>query len=313
MDIALPSDEFIKTSFQDACKTLGIENFEQSLKQTVIYDMTDGMRTSTQLKGSNAYYDGGIFVVRLMNIMRVLGMPACYVNVIEEKHRQRDNYSDIYDGLKLLYATYEEYAQKYGVRLNFVGDLETALEPSGSAGGFGESLKRLCQKTAGNTQFTANFLINYSLDWAMKHESYFTEFPKIDVTIRHTKLQFPTGMMLPPAISDFSSLMYVQQGSASSTWNDNQLIYLVAVALRSKILNESTQYFKQYADGERDFVRSQRETELYLVHRRPFVEKLIGDIMYAKIKTSSIPVAENVPQTKRMMITGNLGPEIYEF
>jgi hypothetical protein len=312
MDLNLPSEEFIKTSFQDACKTLGIENFEKSLKQTVIYDMTDGMRTSTLLKGADAYYDGGIFVLRLMNIMRVLGMPACYINVIEEKHRQRENYSDIYDGLKRLYAAYEEYAQKYGVKLNFVGDLETSLEPQGSSGIFGEKLKSLHQKTAGNTQFTANFLINYSLDWAMKHESFFAGFPKIDVTIRHTKLQFPTGMMLPPSISDFSSLMYVQQGSASSTWNDNQLIYLVAVALRSKILNESTQYFKQYAEGERDFVRSQRETELYLVHRRPFIEKLIGDIMYDKVKTSTIPAVGTLPQTKRMMITGNLGPEIYE-
>ncbi|MDR1993730.1 MAG: hypothetical protein LBQ98_09650 [Nitrososphaerota archaeon] len=312
MALNLPSEDFIKTSFQAACNTLGLENFEKSLKQTVIYDMTDGMRTSTLLKGADAYYDGGIFVLRLINIMRVLEMPACYINVIEEKHRQRENYSDIYDGLKRLYIDYAKYAQKYGVKLNFVGDLETALEPQGSSGIFGEKLKSLCQKTAANTQFTANFLINYSLDWAMKHESYFTGFPKIDVTIRHTKLQFPTGMMLPPSISDFSSLMYVQQGSASSTWSDNQLIYLVAVALRSKILNESTQYFKQYAEGERDFVRSQRETELYLVHRRPFIEKTIGDIMYDKIKTSSIPIASSIPQTKRMMITGNLGPEIYE-
>jgi hypothetical protein len=283
------------------------------MREAVIYDMTDGIRTSTLLNGADAYFDGGMFVLRLINILRVLGMPACYINVIEEKHRKRNNYSDIFEGLRKLHAVYEQYSNEYNVGLNFVGNLETSLEPQGFSGNFAKKLKKLQTKTKSKAKFNAYFLVNYSLDWAMRSESFFKEMPNVNVTIRHTKLQYPTGMMLPPSLSDLSSLVYVQQGSTSSTWSDTQLIYLVAVALRSKILNESTQYLKQYEEGERDFIRSQRESELYIVYRRPFVERLVRDIMYDKSNVSNIPVFGYPAQIKRALIAGSLGPEIYEF
>jgi hypothetical protein len=313
MKLELPPEDYIVKTFAEACKFLGIEQFEKSMIKTVIYEMTDGMRTSTTLRGPEAYFDGGIFSLRFMNILRVLGMPACYINVIEEKHKERDNYADIFEGLKRLYPIFSDYAEEYKVKLKFIGDLNIPLEPQGFPGNFAKDLRTLERKTKKNTNFTAYFLINYSLDWAMKNESFFSSMPNIDVTIRHTKFQYPTGMMLPPSKSDFSSLVYVQQGSSSSTWSDLQLIYLVALALRSKVLNESTQYLKRYEEGERDIIRSQRESELYMVHRRPIMERLIHDIFYEKVNDSSIPFLGYPPKTKRVILAGPLGPEIYEF
>jgi len=90
------------------------------------------------------------------------------------------------------------------------------------------------------------------------------------------------------------------------------LVYLVALALRSKILNETTQYFKRYEEGERDIIRSQRECELYFVHRRPFVEQLVRDIAYEKVKAKSVPFFAYPSKTKRVILAGPLGPEVYE-
>ncbi|MCW3999601.1 MAG: hypothetical protein NWE93_05130 [Candidatus Bathyarchaeota archaeon] len=296
----LLTDQTIKSRFQELCKTLDIENIDDELLRTVIYEMTDGMRTSTAQKGQDAYFDGGIFCLRVIHMLRVLGMPACYINVIEEKHKNRENYPDIFVGLKNLFPIYEEYAQKYNVKLCFLGDLGESLEPSGHAGNFALQLQELMRKTEKNTSFCAIFLINYSLDWAIKHPEIFRELPNIDVTVRHTKFQFPTGMMLPPYRSDFSSLMYVQQGSAGSTWSDQQLLTLIALSVRSKVLNSGTQYLKRYGAGEKELIRKQREEDLYFVHRQLFSEK--------SPQPSKYP-----PNSKRAVIAGSSGPETYEF
>lgn len=311
MELVFPSEEYISKTFVEACKALGIDRFEKNVKKTVIYEMTDGMRTSTTLEGSEAYFDGGIFSLRFINILRTLGMPACYVNVIEDRHRKRDNYADIFEGLKKLYRVFDKYAKDYGVKFKFLGDLNIQLEPPSVSGNFATDLKALERKTKNNTNFIAYFLINYSLDWAMENESFFMDLPNINVTIRHTKLQFPTGMMLPPSKSDYSSLVYVQQGSAGTTWTDLQLIYLVALALRSKILNEETQYLKQYEEGEREIIRSQREEGLYFVHRKPVAEQSVYGASPKKVK--DISASFSFPsQTKRVMLGGPFGPEIYE-
>ena len=298
MNVKLPSKQAVVEAFTEACQALGVEQIDDGLDDLVIYEMTDGMRTSTRLEGDNAYFDGGIFCLRFIHMLRILGMTSCYVNVIEEKHTLRDNYTHIFDGLKKLYPIYEEYAKQHNVRLVFLGDLEGSLEPKGYEGNFSEALKRLESKTEKNTSFTAYFLINYSLDWAMKNESKFESMPLLDVTVRHTKFQFPTGMMLPAAKSDFCSLIYVQQGSAGTTWSDEQIVQLITLALRSKLLNNGTQYLKSYKDGEKDAIRSKRENELFMVHRK----------LDATTSTS-----EREGSTKRAILAGPAGPEIYEF
>jgi hypothetical protein len=218
------------------------------------------------------------------------------VNVIEEKHTRRDNYSHIFEGLRKLYPIYSEYAMVHNVKLVFLGELNGSLEPTGFEGNFAAELRKLEQKTVANTGFTAYFLINYSLDWAMKNESKFAPMPLLDVTVRHTKFQFPTGMMLPASKSDFCSLIYVQQGSAGTTWSDEQIVQLIALALRSKLLNSGTQYLKSYKDGERDAIRSKREHELFMVHSKLADEK-----------------SAKVANLKRAILAGPAGPEIYEF
>ncbi|MCW4010107.1 MAG: hypothetical protein NWF05_05755 [Candidatus Bathyarchaeota archaeon] len=300
MNIKLPSEQAVVKAFAEASQALGVEQVDDSLKDLVIYEMTDGMRTSTQLEGDNAYFDGGIFCLRFIHMLRILGMSSCYVNVIEEKHTHRENYTHIFGGLRKLYPIYEEYAQQHNVRLIFLGDLEGSLEPKGYEGNFSQALKHLESKTEKNSGFTAYFLINYSLDWAMKNESKFASMPMLDVTVRHTKFQFPTGMMLPAAKSDFCSLIYVQQGSAGTTWSDEQIIQLITLALRSKLLNNGTQYLKCYKEGEKDAIRSKRETELFMVHRKLNAEK-------------AAEASGGAVSTKRAILAGPAGPEIYEF
>ncbi len=295
MDIQLPSEEHVTKAFSKAKLSLGIGQVDEKLRDLVIYEMTDGMRTSTRLEGDNAYFDGGMFCLRLIHMLRILGMSACYVNVIEEKHTRRDNYSHIFEGLRKLYPIFTKYAKEFNVRLVFLGDLNGSLEPKGFEGNFAAALKQLMDKTAANTRFTAYFLINYSLDWAMKNEAMFASMPLLDVTVRHTKFQFPTGMMLPASKSDFCSLIYVQQGSAGTTWSDDQIVRLIALALRSKLLNSGTQYLKSYKEGERDAIRSKRETELFMVHSRLAEESSASSCL------------------KRAILAGPAGPEVYEF
>ena len=302
MNIELPSEEGVVKAFAVARHALGIKPVDDNLKDVVIYEMTDGMRTSTRLEGGNAYFDGGVFCLRFIHMLRILGMSSCYVNVIEAKHTRRDNYSHIFEGLQKLYPLYAEYAKEHNVRLVFLGDLEGTLEPKGYQGNFSAELKKLEAKTEKNTGFTAYFLINYSLDWAMKNEAKFASMPMLDVTVRHTKFQFPTGMMLPAAKSDFCSLIYIQQGSAGTTWSDNQIVELIALALRSKLLNSGTQYLKTYEEGERDAIRSARENELFMIHQQLGSEK-----------AGEITKIGNLRNTKRAILAGPAGPEIYEF
>lgn len=303
MNITLPSEDHVIRAFAAACRSLDIYKDREGIRDLVIYEMTDGMRTSTRLEGSNAYFDGGVFCMRFIHMLKILGMSSCYINVIEEKHTLRDNYKNIFDGLRILFPIYAEYAKENNVRLVFLGDLSGQLEPKGDQGNFSEDLKKLELKTQENTGFTAYFLINYSLNWAMRNESKFTTVPLQDVIIRHTKLQFPTGMMLPPSKSDFCSLIYVQQGSAGTTWSDEQIVQLIAIALRSKLLNSGTQYLKRYKEGERDGIRSQRENEMYMIHRQITPEK----------SGNAANSCRTMFNTKRAILTGPAGPEIFEF
>jgi hypothetical protein len=306
----LPEGEEVLDTFLAACEALRIEHPLEKVRKMVIYEMTDGMRTSTDLEGSEAYVDGGIFSLRLFHILRILGSPACYINVIEERHRLRENYPQIYDALKRLYVIYDDYAAKFNVRLRFLGDLDSSIEPEGVSGHFAQDLKKLEEKTKNNSTFTAHFLINYSLDWAVKNEALFQLLPDVNVTVRHTKLQCPTGMMLPPSKSDYSSFVYVQQGSSSRTWTDPQLIYLVALALRSMMLNEATQYLKKYSSGERALVRSKREAEMYFVHEK--LGSLSFRVFTPEGKITAPPPTPHILR-KRVIIAGIFGPEIYEF
>jgi len=286
--------------FNEATGMLSVDNPYDKMSDLVIYEMTDGMRTSTRREGADAYFDGGVFSLRLLHILKLLGCRACYVNVIEERHRFRENYISIFEGLRRLYAMYEQYADENKVRLRFLGDLEAKLEPQGMAGDFSKNLRDLEERTDKNTAFTACFLVNYSLRWAMKNERLFDDLPDINTIVRHTKLQVPTDMLPPPSKSDYSSIVYVQQGSSSERWSDSQLIYLVAVALRCMMLNYGTQYLRIYSDKEKEMIRSEREDRSHLV---------LKDLVGARTQSTAEYPSRSNP--KRIIMAGPFGPEIY--
>lgn len=291
-------------TFEKATKFLEVENPYEKIKGLVIHELTDGMRTSTNLEGSDAYFDGGIFALRLIHILKTLGSPYCYINVIESKHKQRVNYISIFKALKRLYPVFEDYAMNYNIKLKFVGDLDSKLEPKGFSGNFAKELKDLENKTSRNTGFTSYFFINYSLNWAMKNDEFFKDMPDANIIIRHTKLQWPIGMLLPPSKSDYASIVYIQQGSSSKRWSDGQLICLTAISLRSFVTNYGTQYSKKYGIGENDLIRQTREDTLYL--KREELLNISGQPPFGII--TGFP-----PNTKRAIIASPFGPEIYEF
>ncbi len=285
--VELPDKDNITQTFAEMCKTLAIDNHENS-SRLVVYDMTDGMRTSTSLEGADAYFDGAMFALKLMHILKVEGSKTMYTNVAEEKHVARQNFPSILDALKRCPPIYEKYAQENDVRLVFLGDYHI-LDPSGN---FGRVLDNLTEKTENNKSFTSIYLLGYSLDWAIKHEDIIRSFPEINVTIRHTKMQLPTDMQLPYGKSDRSNLVYVQQGSSDINWSEKQLIGLSGIALRSMLVNEGTHYWKTYDLGEREAIKQERE---------------IGLLQLSNDLYSDAPPI----YPKRVIMTSPLGPEVY--
>lgn len=287
--------------FRMLCQRLNIDGSEKNMKNLVIYEMIDGMRTSAELSGIEAYIEGGLFSVRLIRFLKFLGAKACYINVTEEKHKQRSNYPEILEALRQLYPFYEEFVKHYKVKCKFLGRIEESLDDTSL---FMKELRVLEEDTASNAGFTACFLINYSLEWSLQNMDLFEELPDINVVIRHTKFQVPTGMLLPPSKSDNTSLVYVQQGAPSRTWSDHQILCLIALALRSMLLNYGTQYTKTYSAKEREEIRTKREIEAVLVHKQ---------LLEETIKLSPSPIAEKVYRNKRVILGTPFGPEIYEF
>ena len=293
-NLALRSDW--RASFEWIAEQLRLKRTRDLLSRLVIYEMTDGMRTSTAMTGAEAYVDGGLFVLRLIQHLAGLGSRAIYVNVIEQRHRQRENYQDIYQGLARLVPMYDDLASRIPVRYRFVGQIDETLAPVRTDIHLWDDLRELQSKTRDREGLAAYFLINYSLDWAYGQPRLFAGLPAINVIVRHAKLQVPTGMQLPPAISDLSSLVYAQQGSSSKNWTDFQLLCLIGIAARSAQVNEGTQYLKTYSREERDSIRTLREEDAFMKSLK-LVRNTLG------------PAGGR----KRAIIASPFGPEVYEF
>lgn len=297
---SLNKDDVTKI-FRGICRKLNIKSSEENMRNLVIYEMIDGMRTSADLGDTEAYIQGGFFSARLIYLLKLLGAKACYINVTEERHKFRLNYKTILNALRELYPFYEKYAESYNIKYKFLGKIGESTDDTTL---FMTELKLLENKTANKTGFIACFLINYSLEWAMQNLNLFETLPDVNVIIRHTKLQAPTGMLLPPSKSDNTSLVYVQQGAPSKTWSDYQILCLIALALRSMLSNQGTQYTKTYRAKERDIIKRKREIEAILVHKR-----LLGEENTQRVHL----LGENSYRTKRAILGTSFGPEIYEF
>ncbi|MFQ5815291.1 MAG: hypothetical protein ACE5G7_02225 [Candidatus Hydrothermarchaeaceae archaeon] len=292
----LPDDSVIKNAFADACKSLEIDGSRRNMAELVIYDMTDGTRTSTDLKGPEAYFDGGLFVMRFIHTLKILGSKNSYINVIHEGHKDRVNYRDIYAGMRRHVDAYREYALENDVRLRFLGKYDEKIDPRDVADyDLREDLMELERLTAGNTGHTAHFLINYSSRWAAEEAGeFYKALPAANVILRHAK-GYVNGDMWLYGKLDNNSFVYVQNGSSSVTWSDGQMVWLIALCLRSMLLSRGTHLSKKYAAGEREVLRQKREVELSFIHKSFYDE-------------SSEP-----QPPKRVIIFSSYGPEVYEF
>jgi len=289
------SDEKIFELFKRIAKNLEISFSENDLSELCVYDMTDGTRTSTTLQGKDAYVDGGLFALRFANVLRALGAKNVYLNVIHTGHKKRENYKDIYEGMTELVNVYLNYANEHNVRLKFLGNSNERIDTSNSKFNLWEILKDLEKKTEKNKGITMYILINFSTRWLSKHEEIFENLPEINVVVRHTK-GYINGDMQVFGRMDNYSLVYVQNGSSSINWSDNQMVYLAGVCLRSYLLNRGTHLTKTYTGNEKENIRKKRELELSLTHKD----------LYNREEN------ENKGK-KRAIIFSPIGPEIYEF
>lgn len=295
-----PDEGTINATFKEICKKLELSDCDDRIRDLVIYEMIDGMRTSTNLSGIQSYLDGGIFAARFIYFLKMLGAKTCYINVTEEKHALRDNYLHILRAMKQLYSSYEEFSRTHNIRCTFLGN---PIAQSKETRLFMKELMMLEERTAKNTDFLACFLINYSLTWAMQNPNTFATIPEVNVTIRHTKLQTPTSMLLPPSKSDNTSLVFIQQGASSATWSNYQMLCLIGIALRSMLMNYGTQYTKRYKVGENEKIRKKREIEAILVCKK-LQENKVENVFSSN---------QNVYLMKRAILGTPFGFEIYEF
>jgi len=310
--MCLPKDSEIRETFRQACGDVGVNGSKKDMESLVVYDMTDGTRTSTDLKGEDAYFDGGLFCLRMIHFLNVLGAKNVYINVIHEGHKKRANYEDIYKGMKKHVGVFAEFAKKYNVRLKFLGDYTSRIEPlklllrgrinkdktskmeASYRFDFRTVLGGLEKVTSKNTGMTAYFLINYSTKWADKKGAhYFKKLPNVNAVIRHTKGYINGDMWIFDKF-DNHTLVYAQNGSSSINWSDRQLLYLLAISLRSVMVNEGFHLSKKYAGSEKEIIRENREKKLEMV-----------DSDFYGGGEKKLP--------KRVIIFGPYGPEIYKF
>jgi hypothetical protein len=251
--------------FKEACQKLKIENPEENMKKTIIYLMTDGTRTASNLEGEAAYMDGSEFSKRFVHVVKTVGGKACYINVFEEFHQKRKDYSNIYSALVKVVPSWLDFVKKNNIRLKFIGKFDSSFSPDGKSEDLRKHLKMLENLTAKN-EFTAHIFINFSREWALENREFFDSMPNINSIIRFTKGQGVPESMLPPGKIEHESLVYIQQGSSSVNWSDKQIVFLVALALRSSERNMP--YFLQssYVENDRERIRKQREEERVFVN-----------------------------------------------
>ncbi len=291
-EIKFLEEDKVKEMFSDVCKHLDIKPTKEDIEKLVVYEMTDGQRTSTPLTNSwSNYYGGGMFCLRFIDMFKKLGGKNIVINVIHSRHKDRENYQDIYEGMCRLVKPFGEYASKNNVKLRFVGDYDETIAAPGATMDLRQALAQLTADTSKNTGLTAYFMINYTMDWLANggYEKIWKEVPQVNVILRHAKGYVNGDMWLPKKLDD-NSFMYVQNGSVNENWNDKQILYLIGIALRSVIVNRGTHYSKVYKGEEAKYVYTKREKELVMTHK-----------------------ALEQDYTKRAVIFSGVGPEIYEF
>tara|TARA_Y100000310_G_scaffold327924_1_gene395105 strand:+ start:185 stop:1063 length:879 start_codon:yes stop_codon:yes gene_type:complete len=281
----LPSQSNVQKMFDKACKKMKLTDKEKSaISDLAIYELTDGTRTTTDLKGWETYFDGGLFVMRLFYLLSQLGVKHSYVLTTGFKHQSRENYNEIIKALEKEVEVYHEFATKNNIKLKFVLDKKSLKKVKG----FLPALTKLEKETKNNTGITMYILINYDSDWAYKDKS-FKKLPNANVIIKHTKGQINEGLWLPGKLHG-NGFVYAQNGSMNQIWSDMDLIYLITCCLRSMTQHQGMQYASAYQGNEDQVIRHQREDKLYMIKKK------------FKFRPK-----------KRVVLFSKYGPEIYEF
>jgi hypothetical protein len=285
----------IKSMFKDFCEKLEIGDYEEHIPKLISYLMTDGTRTSTNLPQEKAYLDGADFSARFLEISKIVGCKDSYVNVFEEFHRFRGNYSKIYAALLKAVPVWKKFAMDNNMKLKFVGKLDETINPEGVEEDLRPHLKKLEELTKDN-EFGAYIFINFERLWAEKNRDLFRDWPTINAVIRFTKgLSAPELMWLPGKIR-YESLIYVQQGSSSINWSDRQITFLLAVALRAIMKNSPFYSKRDYPEKDRERIRKLREEKAVFVNK-DFYDKDLDEGKNAKV----------------VVIFSEVGPERYKF
>jgi hypothetical protein len=282
----LPGKEEIQEMYSKSCEKLGILDIKDNIKDLVIYELTDGTRTSLDTHDWKAYVDGGFFIMKLVHSLNSLGCKNFYVLTTGRNHRARDNYKEIIYALTNEVDVYRKFSMDNNIRMKFIGDIEN-LQYNGSDK-FRSALQALEEETSKNTGLTMWVLIDYSSDWAHGRDD-FKSLPPANVILKHTKGQVNEGLWLPGKLHG-NSFVYAQNASVGSKWSYRDIVHLISISLRSMNFHKGRQYSKSYSPEEIEEIKKRREESLEMVHKQ--LES---------------------PFSKRVVMFSHVGPEIYEF
>jgi len=249
----LESPSKIKEDFRHIWNTIvkninvniGTDTAFSELENLVIYEALDGSRSTCAFnKNINPQFEGPLYVIKFMHILKLLGAKTCCMMVHTSYNRDRGQTE-----FNNVICAIEEGApliKNYGIEnnvfcscmcINKNYELKTILND--------------ITESTRNGEFCTHFLFDYNEEWAETDVGLeaIKNLPEIDVHIRHTKFQFSGGWI--PGKMSKSVFLYSQNGSTYSNWDTNELITLISLSLLAKLFHKGEALGKIYKnDGE---------------------------------------------------------------
>lgn len=262
-----PDEAVLKERFHEIWGALE-EHMELSLtseealelfSSLVVYDIPDGTRSTLTVHPKvDVGMDAGLYCVALLHTLRSLGAPSCIIMTHTTYNRARgeEGMARILKIISRGSRPLKRYADRAGANVHWLG-----MKPGYELGNY---LRREFPVRT-TADFNAYFLIDYAEDLmedqSVRHE--FDRLPEIDVTIRHTKLNFAGGGWIPDKMLR-STFLYSQNGSLFSNWDFDELVALGTLSLLAKVLNSGEGLVKMYGDVDEVKRRYQlREIRLF--------------------------------------------------
>ncbi len=237
---------------------LSVDTAFSEFKNLVIYEALDGSRSTCAFnKNINPQFEGPLYVIKFMHILRLLGAKTCCIMIHTSYNRDRGQTEfnnvicSIEEGAPLI--------KNYGIEnnvfcscmyINKNYELKTILDD--------------ITESTRDGEFCTHFLFDYNEEWIATDSGLkaIKNLPEIDVHIRHTKFQFSGGWL--PGKMSRSVFLYSQNGSTYSNWDTNELITLISLSLLAKLLHKGEALDKIYKSEEEVIQRyAKRELELF--------------------------------------------------